>query len=174
MRQFAAGLLIASTVALGAAGCGSGNLPQGPGTLTLGTAALDGSGFLPLEGDQTLVPGSQGGFHIWLKYRVTGMGEGRVQVKRTVRRVSDNRLLLTASGTEDLGAETSGYWETPKALPSFMCPSPLGVNVIGEAAVFDVEILDDAGRELGHATAEATALCPTDAQAAFCRQICAG
>jgi hypothetical protein len=174
MRQFAAAFVLVSTAALALAGCGGASSPQVPGSLMLGTAALDGSGFLPLEGDQTLVPGSQGGFHIWLKYRVSGMGEGRVQVQRTVRRVSDDHLLLTASGTVDLGPEVGGYWETPKALPSFMCPSPLGVNVIGEAAVFDVQILDANGRELGHATAEATALCPTDTQAAFCQQICSG
>lgn len=156
------------------AACGGVGHPPAPGSVTLGTAALDGTGFVPLTGDQPLVPGSQGGFHVWLKYRVSGMAPGRVEVKRTVRRVSDDHLLLTADGTQDLGDETGGFWETPNAIPSFMCPSPIGVNVIGERAVFDVLILDEHGNQLGEASAEATAHCPTGDQAAFCRQICAG
>jgi hypothetical protein len=111
---------------------------------------------------------------VWLKYRVSGMSPGRVEVKRTVRRVSDNRLLLQADGTQDLGDAAEGFWETPNAIPSFMCPSPLGVNVIGEPALFDLVILDEHGNQLGETTAEATAHCPTGDQAAFCRQICSG
>jgi len=156
------------------AGCGGATPAPTPGSVTLGTAALDGTGFLPLEGDQPLVPGSQGGFHVWLKYRVSGMAPGRVEVKRTVRRVSDDRLLLQADGTQDLGDEAVGYWETPNAIPSFMCPSPLGVNIIGERAVFDLVILDERGNKLGEASAEATAHCPGGDQAAFCQQICSG
>jgi hypothetical protein len=162
-----------------AAGCGGATIvhhpPPGPGVIDIGTAALDGTGFLPLTGDQTLVPGSQGGFHIWIKYNLKNMGPGRLQVKRTARRVSDDRLLLTADGTVDVGAPgPDGFWDLPNAIPSFMCPSPLGVNIIGEPTVFDVVILDEAGNSLAEGSAEATPLCPTGDQAAFCQQICSG
>ncbi len=170
---------LASLLALAlAASCGGSTKQQMmmlTGEIDLGTAAQDGTGFLPLTGDQTLVPGAQGGFHIWLKYRLRGMGPGRLEVKRTARRVSDDRLLLTADGTVDVGDPgPDGYWEIPNAIPSFMCPSPLGVNIIGEATVFDVVILDSAGNELAAQTAEATPFCPTDSQAAFCQMICSG
>src|SRR5262245_52842378 len=107
-------------------GCGApGSIgPIGPGSVTLGTSAIDGSGFFPLTGDQPLVPGAQGGFHVWVKYRVEGMTPGKVKVTRTARRVSDNRLLLTAQPTtQEIGpAGPDGYWELPDPLPSFLCP----------------------------------------------------
>src|SRR4051812_4115325 len=92
------------TLTAGLAACGNPT-PQPPamGSIALGTTTLDGTGFLPLEGDQILVPGAQGGFHVWLKYKVTGMTAGAVTVKRTVRRVSDNKLVLTTMGAQDLG-----------------------------------------------------------------------
>ena len=113
-------------------------IPPGMGSITLGTTNHDGSGFVTLEGDQTLVPGAQGGFHVWLKYRVKGMSPGKVMVKRTVRRVSDNPLLLTTEGAQMVGEPAvDGSWELPTAIPSFMCPSPLGVKVFDAPAVFD-------------------------------------
>jgi hypothetical protein len=163
-------------VLLLAAACGNPtSQPPGMGSIALGTTALDGTGFQALEGDQILVPGAQGGFHIWLKYRVAGMTAGAVTIKRTVRRVSDDRLVLTTMGTQELGPMgDGGTWELPMALPSFMCPSPLGVNIIGEPMVFDVVILGADGKKLAEGTAEATPRCPDGDQAAFCAQICAG
>lgn len=156
-------------------GCG-GTMPPGMGSVALGTTALDGTGFLPLQGNQTLVEGAQGGFHVWLKYRVRGMAPGEVDVKRTVRRISDNRLILTTEGQVQVGAAgADGYWELPNALPSFMCPTPIGVRVQDEPVVFDVVISTEDGMTvLGQGTAEATPRCPTDAQQAFCEKICDG
>src|SRR5262245_18134658 len=105
-------------------GCGGTTPPPGMASLSLGGTALDGSGFLPLGGDQTLVAGAQGGFHVWLKYRISGMTPQMVRVHRGARRVSDDRLLLTTDGVLDIGAPSSaGYWELPTAVPSFMCPT---------------------------------------------------
>jgi hypothetical protein len=155
--------------------CGNTPSPPGMGSIELGTTALDGSGYLPLAGDQTLVAGAQGGFHVWLKYRVHGMAAGKVTVHRTVRRVSDDKLVLTTEATQELGApDDAGMWELPMALPSFMCPAPLGVRVQDEAMVFDLVIHDDAGTTLGEGTAEATPHCPDGDQADFCQRICDG
>jgi hypothetical protein len=165
-------------VALVVAGCGGGGTrpPPGDAMLTLGgAAASDGSGYVALGGDQTLVPGAQGGFHVWLKYRVAGMAPEKVHVHRESRRVSDDALVLLADGTQDVGAVgDDGWWELPAALPSFMCPTPIGISVIDERIVFEVTLTTLDGAPLAKSTAEATVHCPAGDQAAFCAHICSG
>lgn len=150
--------------------------PQPTATLELGTVASDGTGFLPLTGDQPLISGAQGGFHVWLKYRVTGMAPETVTVHREARRVSDHRLVLTTDGVQDVGvAGPDGSWELPMALPSFMCPTPIGVQIMDQAILFDVEMKLDDGTVI-KATAEAIPHCPPDGdpQRDFCLRICNG
>jgi len=172
----ATGALIAAACAL--VGCGGGGgmqPPPGDAMLALGSAEQDGSGFVALGGDATLVPGAQGGFHIWLKYRVEGMAPEKVKVHRESHRVSDDALVLLTDGTQDVGAPgPDGWWELPAALPSFMCPTPIGINVIDERIVFEVTLstMDDA--PLAKSSAEATVHCPDGDQAAFCAKICSG
>ena len=158
------------------AGCGGTQPPPGDAMLALGgAAASDGSGFVALGGDQTLVPGAQGGFHVWLKYRVAGMAPEKVHVHRESRRVSDDALVLLADGTQDVGAVgDDGWWELPAALPSFMCPTPIGISVIDERIVFEVTLTTLDGAPLAKSTAEATVHCPAGDQAAFCARICSG
>jgi hypothetical protein len=153
--------LSALLAALAFAGCGnSPHHPPTPASVALGTSAVDGTGFYPLTGEQPLVPGSQGGFHVWLKFRVEGMAPGSARVHRTARRVSDDRLLLTAESVEELGApDGSGWWETPKAVPNFMCPPPIGVEIIGQPVVFDVAVHALDGALLAEGSAEATPYC---------------
>jgi hypothetical protein len=154
----------------------AGDGPASPtATLVLGGASHDGTGFLPFEGNQALIPGMQGGFHIWLKFRVFGLSPQSVKVTRTVRRVSDGHLILDAGSYVDVGlASAEGYWELPQALPSFMCPSPVGVNLDGARVHFVVTLRDDRDRLLAQADADVTAVCPDDDQAEFCRRICTG
>ena len=150
-------------------------MPAPAGGVTLGTTALDGTGFLPLEGDQPLVPGAQGGFHIWLKYRVMGMPVGKVKVHREARRVSDNHLLLTTDGVQEIGEPgPDGTWELPEPIPSFMCPSPIGVQVQDQPARFELRLESEDGMPLGEGSAIATPRCPDTAQKQFCEKICAG
>jgi hypothetical protein len=167
---------VLAVVIVALAGCGgSDRPPPGDATLTLGGCASDGSGFLAFAGDQTLVPGAQGGFHVWLKYRVAGMAPEKVHVHRESHRVSDDTLVLRADGTQDVGAAgPDGYWELPMALPSFMCPPPLGINVIDQRIVFDVTLTTEAGAPLAKSSAEATVHCPEGDQATFCQRICSG
>jgi hypothetical protein len=149
--------------------------PPGNVTLMLGSAMLDGSGFVPLAGDQTLVPGAQGGFHVWVKYRVHGMAPATLTVLRTSRRVSDNALILTSDGMLDVGAAgPDGWWQLDHALPNFICPTPLGVNVIDEPLLFDVALHDDKGELVAKSHAEATVHCPSGSDGDLCRRICAG
>ena len=171
------GLLVVALVAVaGCGGTGGMQPPPGDAMLALGGAtAVDGSGYVALGGDQTLVPGAQGGFHVWLKYRVAGMAPEKVHVHRETRRVSDDALILLADGTQDVGAVAAdGWWELPTALPSFMCPTPIGINVIDERVVFDVTLTTLDGAPLAKSSAEATVHCPGGDQAAFCAHICSG
>lgn len=160
--------------------CGDAELPDTPDaappavTLTLGTVDASGAGFFPLAGDQPLVPGAQGGFHVWLKFRVVGLPPSTVRVQRTARRVRDNALILRTEGVQDMGMGADP-WELPAALPSFMCPTPIGVNVRNEAVRFTVTLVDvQNGATLAEGAAEATPRCPEDAQKAFCERICSG
>jgi hypothetical protein len=174
----AAGALIAIACALvGCGGAGEKQPPPGDATLDIGTANSDGSGFVALGGDTTLVPGAQGGFHVWIKYRIEGMAPATVNVHRESHRVSDDALVLLTDGTIDVGAPgpgDDGWWEMPTALPNFMCPTPIGINVIDERIVFDVRMTAMDGTPLASSTAEATVHCPDGDQAAFCAKICSG
>ena len=144
--------------------------------VALGGATLDGSGFVALAGDVSLIAGAQGGFHVWTKYRVTGGPTGTVHVAYTIRRASDDRLILTAQRQQDIGPPgDAGYWELPTAMPAFMCPSPVGVQVQDLPMRLDLQIsASDGGPLLGEAQTEFTAHCPEGAQAEFCATICSG
>ncbi|HEY2746347.1 MAG TPA: hypothetical protein VGL86_17060 [Polyangia bacterium] len=172
----AAGALIAVACALvGCGGAGAMQPPPGSATLDIGTAATDGTGFVALGGDTTMVPGAQGGFHVWIKYRIEGMAPATVNVHRESRRVSDNALVLLADSQLDVGTPgDDGWWEMPMAQPSFMCPTPIGINVIDEKIVFDVSMTAIDGTPLATSTAQATVHCPDGDQAQFCAKICSG
>jgi hypothetical protein len=141
--------------------------------VTLGTLGADG-GFAALAGDQTLVPGAQGGFHVWLEYEITGMAAGQVNVLRTARRISDGKLILKTTNQVMVQPDPSGFWMTPNALPNFMCPAPIGVQVNDQPIHFELQISDDAGNLLATGTADATPHCPDGDQHDFCVMICSG
>jgi hypothetical protein len=173
--------LVAAVVAC--IGCGPTPPPDPPDAsspypveVTLGGANADMSGFTTLAGDVTMVPGGQGGFHVWVKYRVTGDDTEMVLLNYTARRVSDGRLILKNSNIlVTLGALSSeGYRESVAPIPAFMCPSPLGVVVQDQPMVFDFEVRDPSGALRGGATAMFTPHCPTDDQATHCVAICNG
>ena len=150
-------------------GGGSGGAAMSPAQMSLLMLA-DGQ-------DATLVPGAQGGFHVWLKYRVAGMAPEKVKVHRESHRVSDDALVLRTDGTQDVGAPApgnDGWWELPQALPSFMCPTPIGINVIDERIVFEVTLSTMDDQPLAKSSAEATVHCPDGTQAPFCAKICSG
>jgi hypothetical protein len=154
--------------------CGGAAAPaRGMLALELGGAASDGSGFLPLGGDVALIPGAQGGFHVWLKYRVFQMAPRSVRVVRSARRVSDGRAILDALPViADIGAPgPEGDWQSPAAMPSFMCPTPIGVQVRDEAVELRLELRDSDGALLIDGTAEVVPRCLGDS---FCERICSG
>jgi hypothetical protein len=118
--------------------------------------------------DVTLVEGAQGGFHVWMKWRVSDMTGGTVTMQRTARRAEDGQLVLRTSGSVMVGAQQP--YESPDPMPMFMCPSPIGLSVIDRPIIFRVELEGFVAKEI-----TLVPHCPSDPnQNAFCMKICTG
>jgi hypothetical protein len=164
------------------AGCGGMQMnpppppPPGGETLALGAPAPDGTGFTPLSENQdvTLVEGAQGGFHVWMKYRLPNAVPERLDIDRTAHRVSDGALVLRAAGQVDVGAPgPDGAWETPDPLRMFMCPTPVGIKIVDEAIHYEIDLLDAQMTRVGHGEITLVPHCPQQNEQ-FCLQICSG
>lgn len=156
------------------AACGKGPDPS-VSELQLGTAAEGGVGFVEMPLAATLTPGAQGGFHVWLSYRIQNAPTGTLKAAHTVRRESDSKLLSRGERKLEVGiAGDDGFWTSDLATPAFLCPTPLGVSVIDVPAVFEVTLTDEDGKELDVQQVKTTLTCPDDAQKDFCLRICAG
>ncbi|WP_428263187.1 hypothetical protein [Haliangium sp.] len=157
------------------AGCGGGS--DGDVELLAGTSDANGNGFVEVDDGTplTLIPGAQGGFHIWLNMRVRGVS-GRLYVERQARRVSDDALVFRGLlQLVDVPAEAdTEWWESPIAAPAFMCPSPIGIQVFDEPLRFEVHLLDSDENLLATDAVVIIPRCPEDDQAEFCQDICAG
>lgn len=169
----------------GAVACGGSGEP-GPWTVELGT--LDPSDpmafhYLPLSDDMQvqLAGGAQGGFHIWTLYRILGnQTEQRVKARRYIDRLGadgSRQRVLTAEGSERVPAESP--WELLTPIPSFVCPTPLGVNALDAKLELKVRFEDNSsGALLGESAVRLSAVCPPamagDTQNAFCMMICVG
>lgn len=182
-----------SLLALWLSACGAAqSLPPTPLQLVLGGATSVDGAFVPLvDGqDATLVEGAQGGFHVWMKYRLHGLTEPQhFLVEKRAWRKSDGQLVLRAMGWVDAGTAnpqddpdggSDAFWELPEAMPMFMCPSPIGIRIVDEPIVFQVTLIDEGGGEAGMTAAQDQVLlvprCPTtpDDKLAFCMSICTG
>lgn len=168
--------LLAPLVLAGAA-CGAGVGPELPSELEVGSAELSGDGFIEvLDGmDVELVPGAQGGFHVWLNLRVLA-AQGELYVEREARRVSDDALILRGQQQiiEVPAAAMEDWWESPYAAPAFMCPSPIGIKVFDEPIRYQITLTDLEGVVIAEDEVVLTPRCPQGDQAAFCAEICAG
>jgi hypothetical protein len=157
-----------------APGCGSGGTGATPMTALVQTAGADGTGRLEIGSESTLVAGAQGGFHLWLSLRLTHAALGDVKVKHTIRKESDGTLFSTAERTLTVTAPgPGGYWESDPAWPGFLCPSPIGIDILGVPTVVKLEISDTEGKLLGTTEAKTKFACP-DSQKSFCESICKG
>lgn len=177
------GLLLASLAVSPA--CGG---PSDPSPLTVELGTLDpsdplGMRYLPLSDDLQvqLAGGAQGGFHIWTLYRIGGnRSDQRIRVRRYIDRLGSDgsrKRVLTADGTERIPAESP--WQSPAPIPSFVCPTPLGVNVLDAPLELKLRLEDNSSGELlGEAQVRLRAVCPPamagDTQNAFCMMICVG
>ena len=163
---------------LGLAGCAVEDEPMPPvdGELQLGGAPLGGEGWVELTGgaEVELVPGAQGGFHVWLNARVTGAA-GPLYFEREARRADSGELVLRSlPQAVDVPEDAmEDWWETPSAWPAFMCPSPIGIVVHDQPITFSVELVDDLGEVLAHDEITLIPRCPAS-HLDFCHEICSG
>jgi hypothetical protein len=141
------------------------------GTLELGAEGPDG-GFVAMPAEVEATPGAQGGFHVPVVYRVTGKALPGVLFEHRIRRTRDNTLVSKGTRTWDVSPVGAGQsWTTAGAVIIFLCPTPVGVNVVGESLTFEVTATKG-GELLGTAGASAQFRCP--AGDAFCESICKG
>lgn len=180
-------LLRAALLCVTAAAVGCGGSDATALSIQLGTLdpAVPGEFvFLPLVDDMQvqLASGAQGGFHIWTLYRVTGNSVDRkVKVRRYIDRLGPGGMrqrVLTGEGSEHLPAESP--WELLTPIPSFVCPTPIGVNALDAPLELKVRFESDTpmAELLGEQTVRVRAGCPPsvngDNQYAFCMMICVG
>ncbi len=163
--------------------CGGGeNEPPPPdppldGALMLGSAAATGSGFVDItDGDEVeLVPGAQGGFHIWTTLRVKGTS-GELFLAREARQVSDGTLVLLALDQYiDVPSDAmTDWWERDEATPSFMCPAPIGVRIFDTELALTAQLKTADGTIVAEDHVVVTPVCPTGDSEAFCLRVCDG
>ena len=172
-RLFPAHLFLLTTLVA----CGdSGPVGSGEYELIAGGSALQGEGFVALEdgADAELVPGSQGGFHIWISLRFRG-ASGRLFFEREARRASDGELILSRQRRPIVIPESaeSEWWELEAASAAFMCPSPIGVRVYDELIRFHIAVgtIDET---LAEDELLLMSRCPQGEERDFCLEICSG
>lgn len=154
--------------------------PPAPGsalTLALGGPGADDATMVPFADgqDAELVPGAQGGFHVWMRLAVKDVPRGTIlAVERFATRASDGAVVLRFSSSIEVGAlDADGWYRTP-SFPMFMCPTPIGISVVDEPIAFQLRVSDESGTtELGRAGITLVPRCPS-ADRELCARICTG
>ncbi len=168
--------LIACVIAVAACGGPAPPAPPPASSLALELGAPTAAGgFAPLlpNQDVTLVEGAQGGFHVWMKYRVRGMSAQPTELERTAHRASDGVIVLRTMSVADVGApDADGWFESPDALPMFMCPTPIGISIIDQPIVYELRFVD-AGQTVVEQSITLVPRCPAES-AALCQHLCTG
>lgn len=152
-------------------GGSDGGVVWAEGTLELGGESADG-GYLPLPSESFATPGAQGGYHVAVLYKVTGQALEKVLFEHRVTRVRDGVLVSKGPRTLDVTPVAAGAsWITPGAVIIFICPTPVGVNVVDEELNFEVTATKN-GEVLGKAAARSVLRCA--ATDSYCASICSG
>ena len=161
--------------------CSTEGLPDEPdpvfdAKLQIGLAASGSEGFVSVEdgSEATLQRGAQGGFHVWTAPRFQG-AMGTVYLDRQARRAEDDVLVLRAARLViDIPEDAmNSWWHQDEAIPSFMCPTPIGVQVFDTAIDFSFELRSEDEELLATDTITLVPRCPDDALE-FCHSICGG
>lgn len=129
-------------------------------------------GFQDMPAEVELHAGAQGGFHLPTSFRVNGQSQNAATFDYRVRRARDGVLVSKGTRTYDVAPMDGGSWVRPDIV-IFLCPTPVGVNVVGEALDFEVSVSNEAGAILGVGTAHALLKCPAS-NGPFCLSVCKG
>ena len=111
--------------------------------------------------------------HVWMKFRLSGAMPATVQLLEAGHRERDGATVLRSSGVLQIGPPGGGgAYESPMPILMFTCPSPLGVNVIGELIRYELTLVGDSGT-IAHAAIRLVPRCP-DADMMLCLRLCSG
>ena len=152
------------------AGTDAGVVIWPAGTLELGAEASGAFSTFPAQVQAT--PGAQGGYHVAVMYRVTGKALPGVLFEHRVTRARDGTLVSKGNRTMSVDPVAAGQsWVSPGAVIIFICPTPVGVSVLGEELNFEITA-SKGGEILGKVSARAGFGCPSGDS--FCASICSG
>jgi hypothetical protein len=178
MRHLA---IIASLLASSA--CGACTTEEDPivdpliADMEIGVAETGSEGFVSANDgdDAALASGAQGGFHVWTAPRFKG-AMGTLYLDREARRVEDGLLVLRASRLVfDVPEDAmDSWWRDEQAIPSFMCPPPLGIQIYDAPIEFTFELRSEDEELLATDTLILTPRCAAGEAGDFCRSTCEG
>ena len=152
-------------------GCADPCADLGASGLVLGSADEAGEGFLPVAPMDRLIllAGLQGGAHLWLKARITGVCPSSAVVDRRVVDAVTSEVFLVGRGPiefEDVGGEEfeSGL------LRLALCPDPSARVIDGRELRVVASVVDSSGRR-ADAQVPFTASCNGERR---CESFCTG
>ncbi|GAB5540707.1 MAG: hypothetical protein SangKO_004670 [Sandaracinaceae bacterium] len=163
-------VVLLSGLAVALPGCADrcADLPDTP-SLSIGGAPVDGDRFEPFAdgADRALVPGTQGGMHVWLHARIRGICPDTARLDRRVTDADGALVQLGRGPVAWVDADEGFELAAPQAM--VLCPSIDGRVVVDRPHTFEVSVEDEAGRR-AEATLGFVAMCedPTVCDA-FCR-----
>lgn len=140
--------------------------------------STDGSeGFVAADdgADVLLASGAQGGYHVWTAPRFRGAA-GTLYLDREARRVSDGTLMLRASRLViDVPIDAmSDWWREREAIPSFMCPAPVGLQAFDDEIEFTFKLYNEDEELLAVDSLIVVPRCPEGDEGEHCREVCSG
>lgn len=146
---------------------GDAGTPAWPaGALEVGANVMND--FAPFPTEVPLVPGAQGGYHVEVRYRVTGERASEVLFTHRARKLDGT---LVSRGTRQFDVAPDGGVWVSEQFPIFMCPTPVGVSVSNETVTIEVEATARDGGILGRSTGTTTLHCEAGQ---YCEVICKG
>ncbi len=140
--------------------------------------STDGSeGFIEADngGDVQLASGAQGGYHVWTAPRFRG-ASGTLYLDREARRVSDGTLMLRASRlviAVPIDA-MNDWWRQREAIPSFMCPAPVGLQAFDAEVEFTFRLYNEDEELLAIDSLVVVPRCEAGEGGEHCREVCSG
>lgn len=145
--------------------------------LQIGLATSGSEGFVEADDgtDVELAPGAQGGFHVWTAPRFRGAA-GTLYLDREARRVSDGALMLRASRLViDVPIDAmTDWWKEREAVPSFMCPAPVGLDAYDTEVEFTFKLYNEDEELLAVDSLIVVPRCPEGEMGEHCLRVCSG
>jgi hypothetical protein len=145
--------------------------------MQIGLSADGSEGFVEVADgtDVQLASGAQGGYHVWTAPRLRG-ASGTLYLDREARRVSDGTLMLRASRLViDVPEDAmDDWWREQQAIPSFMCPAPVGLQAFDVEVEFTFALYNEDEERLAEDSIILIPRCEEGDAGEFCRNVCSG